>query len=220
MRICALIPAYQEAAHIVPVIGRTRAVLPDVLVYDDGSTDGTPDRARGAGAEVLVHEVNQGKGATLADGLDACAARGFDAVVTLDGDGQHAPEEIPRFLEAIENADLVIGNRMTERATMPFVRWHTNRTMSRIVSWLAGVRIEDSQVGFRCIRCGAWKSIDVQTRNFDFESEQLVKAGRAGLRIASVPISTIYGDEVSKINPWVDTIRFARMVWRLWRDRG
>lgn len=220
MKVCALIPAYQEAAHIVPVIERTRAVLPDVLVYDDGSTDGTPDLARAAGAEVLVHEVNQGKGATLADGLDACTARGFDAVVTLDGDGQHAPEEIPRFLEAIENADIVIGNRMTERATMPFVRWHTNRTMSRIVSWLAKVRIDDSQVGFRCIRCAAWKSFTVQTRNFDFESEQLVKAGRAGLRIVSVPISTIYGDEVSKINLWVDTIRFAKMVWRLWRERG
>jgi len=220
MRLCAVIPAYNEEAHVAGVVERTRPQVERVLVVDDGSRDETAARAREAGAEVLVHETNRGKGASLRDGLDRAAEAGFEAAILLDADGQHLPEEIPRFAAAAAEADLVIGNRMAARAGMPFVRWHTNRVMSRIISSLAGAPIADSQVGFRLLRCAAWRLLQLESSNFDFESEMLVAASRAGLRIASVPVSTVYQDEVSKISPVRDTVRFVRLVWRLWRKRG
>ncbi len=218
MRVVAVIPAFNEAARIAEVVARTRPLVDAVLVVDDGSADGTADVARGAGAEVLAHEANQGKGQSLRDGLDWADGQGYEAAVALDADGQHSPEEIPRFVEAVAAADLVVGNRMSARGDMPLVRWWTNRTMSRIVSWLAGVTIPDSQVGYRLLRLAAWKQLDVKTNNFDFESEMLVSAGRQGLRLAFVPVSTVYAGETSQIHIVRDTIRFLRMVWRLWRE--
>lgn len=220
MRVCAVIPAYNEAATIGEVVRRALGQVGTVLVVDDGSRDGTGDAARAAGAEVLVHDPNRGKGASLRDGFDWACARGFDAAVALDADGQHLPEEIGRFVAVAGQADLAVGNRMAERADMPFVRWQTNRIMSGIVSWLAGARIPDSQCGFRLVSAEAWQRLDIQTSNFDFESEMLVSAGRKGLRIVAVPISTVYAGEQSKINPVTDTVRFFRMVWRLWRKGG
>lgn len=218
MRIAVLIPAYNESAHIQGVVAECRRYLPDVLVYDDGSADDTVAQARAAGAEVAVHARNQGKGQTLFDGFDLLAARGYDAVVCLDADGQHAPDEIPLFVAAGESgADMAIGNRMAERKGMPLVRWYTNVVTSLVISWLARRRVHDSQVGYRLIRCDAWRRIRnrVVSRNFEFEGEMLVMAGRAGMRVDEVPIKTIYGDEVSKINPLLDTWRFIKMACRL-----
>ncbi len=215
MTICALIPAYNEAEHIAAVVAGVRAHLDDVLVYDDGSADATARVAAEAGARVLRHELNQGKGATLADGLNWIAENGYDAALTLDADGQHLPEEIPLFREAMETADIVIGSRMSKRKGMPFVRWNTNRFMSWLVSRLARTSIPDTQSGYRLIKCASWKRLDVLSRNFDFESEMLIAAGRAGMSISHVPIATVYGTEVSKIDPVTDTVRFLRMVWRL-----
>lgn len=217
MKICAMIPAYREEAFIEDVVRRVRTHLEPVVVYDDGSPDATAECARKAGAIVLRHEGNQGKGATLADGFDWAVREGFEAVVNLDGDGQHLPEEIPRFLAVASEYDVIVGNRMSERKGMPYVRWQTNRFTSAVVSWLAGCAIPDSQCGFRLIHTKVWTAITVETRNFDFESEFLVEAGRKGFRIGWVPVSTVYGTEVSKIHPAVDTIRFFRMVYRLWR---
>lgn len=219
MRVCVLIPAFNEARHIEAVIQGVQAHLEDILVYDDGSKDDTAAIAERAGARVMRHEVNQGKGATLADGLAWIADHGFDAALALDADGQHRPDEIPRFLEAMEQADLIVGSRMSECKSMPFVRWATNVVMSWLVSRLARASMPDTQCGFRLVRCAAWKRMVVRTRNFDFESEMLVNAGRQGMRILSVPVSTVYGDEESKINPILDSLRFFKMVWRLyWRD--
>ena len=217
MNICAVIPAYNEEKAIADVVGRTLAHVGTVLVVDDGSEDQTGDLAKGAGARIITNNPNLGKGASLRLGLDWAADNGFEAAITLDADGQHLPEEIPRFIEAAPNADLVIGNRMAEQGSMPYVRWQTNRFTSWVVSRLAHVRVADSQVGFRLLKTAGWKQLEIMTNNYDFESEMLVSAGRKGLRIVSVPVSTVYGEEESKINPVVDTIRFARMVWRLWR---
>lgn len=217
MKTAALIPAYREEKHVAEVVEATLRYLPDVLVMDDGSDDRTADRARAAGARVVVNPRNLGKGATLAAGLDLLFAEGFDAAMCLDADGQHLPGEIPRFLAAAENADLVIGNRMADVATMPFARLWTNRVTSGIISRLAGVRVPDTQCGFRLVRREVWRGITVRSRNYDFEAEMIVAAGRKGFRVASAPVSTIYGDEVSAINPFRDTIRFFQMTWRLWR---
>ena len=219
MKIAALIPAYREENHIAEVVENALRHLERVLVVDDGSGDGTACCAREAGAEVIVNPVNLGKGASLVVGLDHLFESGVDAVMCLDADGQHAPEEIPRFVAAVVGADLVIGNRMANIRDMPFVRLWTNRVLSWVVSGLAGVRVPDSQCGFRLVRREAWKGVTIASRNYDFESEMIVVMGRAGFRVASVPVSTIYGDEKSSINPIRDTVRFLRMAWRLWRRK-
>ncbi len=217
-KVCAVIPACNEAAHIAAIVARTRKFVAAILVVDDGSVDNSAHLAAEAGAMILRHERNAGKGASLQDGLDWAVEKGFDFAITLDGDGQHLPEEIPNFLAVAADCDLAIGNRMAARHGMPWVRWHTNRFMSAVISRLAGVAIPDSQCGFRLIRCAIWPHLVIRSRNFDYESEMLVAAGRAGLRIAAVPISTVYGTEQSKIRPGRDTIRFLRLVWRLWRQ--
>lgn len=219
MKTAALIPAFRECRHIGDVVARTKQYIDFVLVVDDGSDDGTADAAREAGAEVLINSRNMGKGASLAAGLDWLFAREWDAAVCLDADGQHLPAEIPRFLEAAANADLIIGSRMADVKTMPFARLWTNRVTSWILSRLAGVYVPDTQCGYRLIRREAWQGITVHSRNYEFEGEMIVAAGRAHFRIASVPVSTIYGDEVSSIHPGRDTVRFFRMVARLWLGR-
>ncbi|MCD8350358.1 MAG: glycosyltransferase family 2 protein [Planctomycetaceae bacterium] len=219
MKIAALIPAYREEKHIGDVIAATLPFIADILVVDDGSPDRTREVAETAGATVLVNEQNMGKGASLARGLDHLFAKGFDAAVCLDADGQHLPAEIPRFIAAAESADLVVGNRMAKVATMPFARVWTNRVTSWILSRLAGVTVPDTQCGFRLVRREAWQGVSIRTRNYDFEGEMIVAMGRKGFRVASVPVSTIYGDEVSTINPVRDTVRFFSMVWRLSKNQ-
>ncbi|MCC6450930.1 MAG: glycosyltransferase family 2 protein [Candidatus Aureabacteria bacterium] len=216
MRVCAVIPAYNEAARVGDVVREARGRLPGVVVVDDGSADGTADAARRAGAEVLRHPANRGKGAALKTGMGRAFDDGYDAVVVLDADGQHAPGEIPLFLEAAERtgADIVVGNRMENATGMPLVRYLTNRFTSAVVSKLAGQRIPDSQCGFRLINERAFRRMGFATSRFDTESEMLIEAGRAGCRIVSVPVRTIYGAEKSKINPFVDTARFFRLVAR------
>ncbi|MCC8108639.1 MAG: glycosyltransferase family 2 protein [Planctomycetes bacterium] len=216
MKIAALIPAYREEKHLGQVVRETKAYLQDVLVIDDGSPDRTADIAREAGATVLVNQENLGKGDTLVRGLNHLFENGYDAALCLDADGQHLPAEIPRFLEAAAGADLVVGNRMADVRDMPFARRWTNRVTSWILSRLAGVSVPDTQCGYRLVGKNAWQNVCLQTRNFDFEGEMIVKMGRKGFRIASVPITTVYGDEVSAINPMRDTVRFFKMVWRLW----
>ena len=220
MKIAALIPAYREERHIADVVKATLEYLPDVLVVDDGSPDASGALAAEAGAKVLVNERNMGKGASLVNGLNHLFDNGYDAAVCLDADGQHLPAEIPRFLAAAESADLVVGNRMADVEKMPFARLWTNRVTSWILSRLAGVTVPDCQCGYRLVRREAWRGGNIQTRNYDFEGEMIVAMGRKGFRVASVPVSTIYGDEVSTINPVRDTVRFWQMVWRLWRNKG
>ncbi|MDR1520913.1 MAG: glycosyltransferase family 2 protein [Planctomycetota bacterium] len=219
MRVAALIPAYQEEKFIAGVVEKTRRILPDVLVVDDGSEDATAELAAAAGARTLRNPANLGKGASLVIGLDALFAEGFDAVICLDADGQHLPGEIPRFLAAAKTADLVLGSRMGDVGDMPFARRCTNRFTSWLIGRLAGAKIPDSQCGFRLLRREAWRSVTLLGRNYDFEGEMVVAMGRKGLRIAHVPISAVYGDEISAIRPLRDTWRFFRMVWRLWRRR-
>ncbi len=219
MKTAALIPAFREEKHIAAVVMETKQYVPDVLVVDDGSGDATSQIARDAGAEVVVNQQNMGKGASLVVGLDHLFANGFDAAICLDADGQHLPAEIPRFIKAAEQADLVIGNRMANVETMPFARLWTNRVTSWILSRLAGVTVPDTQCGYRLVRREAWQGVTVHSRNYDFEGEMIVAMGRKGYRITSVPVSTVYGDEISSINPVRDTIRFFSMVWRLWRNQ-
>jgi len=217
MNACVLIPAYNEAHRIAEVVARSLAACPHVLVVDDGSSDGTAALAEREGAVVIRHGRNQGKGQALRTGFAAAWERGFDAAITLDADGQHEPEDIPRFVaEAASDPriGIVLGCRMSGTLGMPFVRLYTNRLTSAVVSAFAGQRIADSQCGFRLIRREVLQSVRLRTSRFDTESELLIEAGRKGWRIAEVPIRTIYGSERSKINALFDTLRFLRLAAR------
>lgn len=212
----ALIPAFNEERKIAEVVRRTLPFVRKVLVIDDGSTDRTAELACAAGAEVLRHQANLGKGASLQEGFRLALAEGWEGVIVLDGDGQHEPEYIPRFLAAAreEGSEIVLGNRMDSSLRMPAIRYNTNWLTSRIVSFLAGKNIPDSQCGFRLLKKEVLEQVTCATRNYDMESEQLIKAGRLGFRIFSVPINCIYSGQDSKIKPGRDTWRFVRLVFR------
>lgn len=216
-KVAAVIPAYNEEKHIGDVVRRTRQQLDDVLVVDDGSADKTAEYAREAGAHVTVHEQNQGKGETIKTGLRHWLERQSDFVIILDADGQHRPEEIDRFIGAALSADqpkLVLGNRMNDVSSMPLVRRLVNRWMSDQISALCGQRIPDTQCGYRLLHRQLIPELLGGAARFDYETEMLIIASRKGFKIASVPISTVYSDEVSSIHPVRDTIRFFKLMRR------
>lgn len=215
-RLAALIPCYREEGHVGGVVRGAREAGFDAIVVDDGSPDRTADEAREAGAtEVVVHEVNRGKGAAMSTGLRRALELGYDAVVLMDGDGQHLPAELPRFAEAFAQggADVVLGSRMADHRGMPLVRYCTNRYMSWLLSRRLGQRATDTQCGYRLL---SRKAIPVVlaggSSGFAADSEQLLLLARAGFRFREVPVSTVYGDERSKIHPVRDTLRFFAML--------
>ena len=214
--VAAIIPAYFEEKHIAEVAQRTLRQLDHVLVIDDGSTDATAANARAAGAEVVVHPQNRGKGETIKTGLRYWLDRGFEYVVILDGDGQHLPEEINRFISAASTngARLLLGTRMSDVSRMPLVRRMVNRYMSNKISRVCGQEIPDTQCGFRMVHRELIPDLLGGTGRFDYETEMLIVASRKGCRIESVPISTVYSDEVSSIHPVRDTLRFFKLIRR------
>ena len=217
MEVAALIPAFREERYIADVVQRTAAAVGLVLVVDDGSGDETGPRALQAGAEVLLHDRNLGKGAAIKSGLLHLARRGVDYIMILDGDGQHRPEEIQDFVAAAQDDESVrlwIGNRMSDTRSMPLVRRLTNRFMSWLLSRVCGQRIPDSQCGFRLVHRSLVPLLDCESSAFDYESEMLIRVSRAGERVGAVPITTVYRDEVSSIRPARDAVRFFRMIWR------
>jgi glycosyltransferase involved in cell wall biosynthesis len=216
MRVCAVIPARDAADTVGPVVRGLRATLPEatILVVDDGSSDETGARAREAGALVLRHTLNQGKGAALQTGFDEAVRLGADAALALDADGQHDPAWAPRLLAGLESADLVVGSRLQSREGMPWLRRVTNDVTSWWVSRLARTLIEDSQSGYRAIRAPVLRRVRPEARRFEYESEFLVAAARAGFRIAAVGIPTLYNAPGSHIRPVRDTVRFVRFVLR------
>ncbi len=213
--VAAIIPAYLEEKHIGDVVKRTLAQLEHVLVIDDGSSDQTAANARAAGGEVIVHAQNAGKGEAIKTGLRHWLERGFQYVVILDGDGQHPPEEIARFLAAASHgAQLIVGTRMGDVREMPAVRRFVNRYMSRRISRVCGQEIPDTQCGFRMLHASVIPDLLGGTERFEYETEMLIKVSRRGFRIDAVPVSTVYSDEVSSIHPVRDTLRFLKLMRR------
>jgi Glycosyltransferases involved in cell wall biogenesis len=213
----AVIPAYQDEKHIGDIVRRTRERVDHVLVIDDGSSDQTAQRAREAGAEVIVHDQNRGKGEAIKTGLEQGIGREVAWVILLDSDGQHLPEEIDRFLSAAASATrptFFIGNRMNDVARMPFIRRVVNRYMSNQISRVCGQRIPDTQCGFRMVHRQMVPELLGGGHRFDYETEVLIITSRKGYRIESVPITTVYSDEVSKIRPLRDALRFFKLMWR------
>jgi glycosyltransferase involved in cell wall biosynthesis len=219
--VAAIIPAYCEEKHIADVARRTLQQLDHVLVVDDGSSDTTAESARQAGAEVIVHEENRGKGESIKTGLRHWLDRGFTYVAILDGDGQHLPEEIERFVAAAasSSAELLIGTRMNNVRDMPLLRRLVNRYMSRKISKVCRQQIPDTQCGFRMVHRSVIPDLLGGADRFDYETEMLIISSRKGCRIESVPITTVYSDEVSSIHPVRDTLRFFKLM-RRYRKSG
>lgn len=216
MKGCVLIPSFNESKTIFDLISRIKDYGLDVIVIDDGSTDSTRELASRAGAEVICHPKNHGKGAALQTGFNRVISRDYDFIITMDGDGQHHPEDIAKFLQyyAFGTSDILIGNRMDFPETMPYVRWLTNRFMSMLISSLCKQYIPDSQCGFRLMKKKVLEDIALSTSNYEIESEFLIQASKSNYRIASIPIQTIYTGQVSQIHPVIDTLRFFRFIIR------
>ena len=218
LKTCILVPAYREEKHIAAVVREVLDYCPNVIVIDDGSPDETAQVAAAAGATVLEHVRNQGKGAALQTGFDHARTQGYDLANTLDADGQHAPSDIPAFLQAYErtHSPVLVGNRMGDVASMPRLRRFVNRTMSALLSRVMGQHVPDSQCGFRLYHRSAFPQglPDAASRRYAAESEILLRLALQGRKIGTVTIQTIYGQEKSKVNPLTDTFRFFLMLRR------
>jgi glycosyltransferase involved in cell wall biosynthesis len=219
VKCAAVIPCFNEEKTIAALVTSLLKQLPLVVVVDDGSTDGTARNAENAGAIVIRHERNRGKGAALQTGLAHLLALGFDRAVTLDGDGQHDPAQLPAFLHCAEEtgAPLVIGNRMHDararNAAMPWLRRHVNRWMSRRLSQAAGCYLPDTQSGFRLLHLQTWASLPLSAQHFEIESEMLIAFLAAKHSVEFVPIRVIASGRQSRIHPFTDTVRW----WKWWR---
>lgn len=214
---CAVvIPCLNEAATIKSLVTEARARLPVVIVVDDGSSDDTAGIAAAAGAIVIRHPRPLGKGAALAAGWLEARNRKHRWALSMDGDGQHAPEDIPRMLNGAERtgASLVVGNRMGNACAIPWLRRVVNRWMSRRISRLTGHFLPDTQCGFRLMDLEAWSRIHLNADHFEIESELLCKFIAAGERVEFVAIQVIYRNERSKIRPVRDTHRWFRWWWQ------
>jgi glycosyltransferase involved in cell wall biosynthesis len=220
-----LIPALNCESTIAAVVSGARRFVELVVVVSDGSTDATAERAAAAGAQVLRHARTQGKGAALLTGMSWLMARGVTAVLTMDGDGQHLGEEIPVLLTASAAAPdaLVVGMRQVDPALLTPARIFGNRFANRWVEIACGQALPDTQSGFRIYPLRATLALGTHARHFGFETEVLIRAARAGLRIQSVPVQTFYppaAERISHFRPVRDTLRIILVVlgliFRVW----
>jgi len=212
-----LIPAFQAEATIRSVVlGLSPSPSTPVLVIDDGSTDGTAEQARAAGAIVLSHPQNRGKGAALLTGLEWAREAGHRAVVSLDADGQHPPSEAARLLEHPSSEEaLVLGVRNLERAGAPAANRRSNAFSNLVLSWFGGRRLEDTQCGLRRYPVAEALALGARARGFAFEAEVVLRAARTGMPIVHVPCEVLYPhDRTTHFDSVRDPTRIvARVVW-------
>jgi glycosyltransferase involved in cell wall biosynthesis len=218
--VACVIPAYDAAATLEGVVRGLRAALPDALVIavDDGSSDATHDVAAACCDRAVRFHANRGKGAALRAGFDVAHAECVHAVITIDADGQHDPARAPALLAALADADIVIGTRARTRGTMPLGRRVTNALASAAVGAIVGVSVPDAQSGYRAIRRAVLADVTAGGDRYEYETELLIAAVRAGYRIGSVGVPTTYGAP-SHFRPWGDSMRVVRAIWRQ-RARG
>jgi len=213
-KVWAVIPAYNEEKNISGIIKKTKKYVENVLVVDDGSRDKTRHAAEQANAMVLSHIINLGKGAALKTGCDFAVGKGADFIVALDADAQHNPDNIPRFIEKLKKYDIVFSYRKAS-SKMPIVLRFGNWFISNVVNVLYGIRLSDTQCGFRAFSKAAYKKIRWNASDYSMESEMISRAGKQRLKYVQMPIETIYSDKY-KGTTIVDGIKIVlNMVW--WR---
>jgi glycosyltransferase involved in cell wall biosynthesis len=221
--VAVVVPAFNERRTVRDLVERVLRQVQHVIVVDDGSSDGTAEALQGLDITLLRHRDNQGKAASLWDGIQEARKRNIIGVITLDGDGQHLPEDIPRLLERFRQSPnaIVIGSRLHDKANIPRARYNANRFANFWISWAAGYSIIDSQSGYRIYPVDLLDKVRVGYRKplgFVFESEILIEAGRRGITSIPVAISAIYTEQArpSHFRPILDIVRIVRMVaWKL-----
>ena len=217
--IAVIIPAYNAEYSLAELVHRLRNTIGDVriVVVDDGSRDRTNEVAASIGTIVLRHEKNQGKGAALQTGFDFLNRQPeIEFIVTMDADLQHQPEDVPKFLlvQQKTNADIVIGWRERIGSPMPVHRRLSNTITSALVGARTGMKIKDSQCGFRLIRRSVIESVRLESTGYEAETEFLLKAARRGFTIEFVPVQTVYGKEKSHMTHWATTGNFIKVIIR------
>ncbi len=213
--VIAVIPAYNAESTIKLVVSKVRRKIERCIVVDDGSSDKTGILAKEAGAELLVHISNRGKGAAIKSAFEFLKKQDFKYLILLDADGQHEPGEVFRLVQQArrKRVDVVCGNRMKNTKDMPKLRVTTNKIMSKVTSWLCRTNLSDTQCGYRLLSKRAVNNIEIKKDNFEVDTEMLFQASRLGYRISEATVSTIYTDDHSShINPVGDTLRFLRLI--------
>lgn len=218
MRACAIIPAFDAERTIADVVRGVAAVWPEreaVFVVDDGSRDGTAAAARAAGARVLVHPVNRGKGAALRTGMEAAFDAGFDAAVTIDADGQHLADEALRLLDAADESALVLGIRDLAAAGAPRTNQISNRISNFFLSFFSGRRLADTQCGLRRYPLPRTLELEGHGDGYAFEAEIILRALAAHVPLVEVPVKVFYPPERERVTHF-DSVRDpARIVGRV-----
>lgn len=207
----AVIPAYQAEKTIGDVVRRLRSYTERIVVVDDGSKDNTLRCAQEAGAMTNRLETNGGKGVALRRGIELALDIGPEGLILLDADGQHAPEDLENLLPAWDRgeSDLLIGCRLEEIESIPGARYWTNYIGSRILTWMSGQELHDSQSGYRIIRSTLVRDLGLTASGYAIETEMLLKAAYLGARITHAKIQTIYNGQESHFVPVRDTVRIA-----------
>lgn len=210
VRTAVIVPSYEVGAVIAEVVTGLKAAWPEegaVIVIDDGSRDDTADEARRAGADVLRHDVNRGKGVALRTGLQEAQRRGFEVAVSVDGDGQHPPREAKRMHAACSDPDaLVLGIRDLVAAGAPRPNQLSNRFSNIVLSAFIGRRLADTQCGLRRYPIAATLALGGREDGYGFEAEVLIRWAAAGKRFAEVPVDVIYPPEEERITHF-DSVR-------------
>lgn len=210
----AIIPAYNEEENIANIVKKTKKYVDYVIVVDDGGRDKTTEVAKKAGAIVLRHTINLGKGAALKTGCDFAVKKGAKFIVALDADAQHNPDDISRFITKLKKYDIVFSYRKASRK-MPIVLRFGNWFISNAARLLYGVSLKDTQCGFRAFSKKAYKKIRWNAADYSMESEMISRAGKQRLKYVQIPIETIYSDKY-KGTTVIDGIKIVlNMVW--WR---
>jgi glycosyltransferase involved in cell wall biosynthesis len=214
--ICALIAAFNEEESVAAVVAGVRPFASEVVVVDDGSTDGTAARAAAAGAVVVRHGRNRGKGSAIRTGLARALAGPASHVLFIDGDAQHDPGDVPRLVETAQRTgcDLVIAERAFTKGEMPTARFYSNRIGSRILSSFIGSEVADSQSGFRLIRAERLRRLDLTATGYEIETEMLIKLTRGGASLERISIPARYHGARSKLRSFRDTFRTCMLAVR------
>jgi glycosyltransferase involved in cell wall biosynthesis len=213
-KIAAVIPFFNESRTIYQIVNNTLKYVDCVIAVDDGSTDDSSSKIpESKNITLLKFKENRGKGFALRKGFSEAVEKGYSQIITIDADLQHNPDEIPLLIYELDNFDIVIGNRLNNLDNMPLHRRMSNKITSFLLSLKTGKKIIDSQCGFRAYRAEVIKNINTVKNGYEAESEILIKASRKGYKIGFADISTIYGDEESKISPVKTTFNFVKVLF-------